>query len=213
MSAQDSPTPSAASQQSAQTHHPDEKRVNVRKVVTAPFISLDGVTEAPDQWQFDHFDEDMLAAMSAAIADEDAVLMGRRTYEEWSAYWPGASDEPYASHINSVQKYVVSTTLDAVNWGQWNNVALIKGNLADEIARLKQQPGKNIGVAGSVTLVRSLLRANLLDELTLLVHPVIAGRGERLFDNWDELKRMALVGSATTRTGVAILTYRPRESN
>ena len=90
-----------------------------------------------------------------------------------------------------------------------DNVTLIKGNLAEEIPRLKQQPGKNIGVAGSSTLVRSLLQSNLLDELTLMVHPVVAGRGKRLFKDGGDLKRLKLVDSKTTRTGVSILTYQP----
>lgn len=133
------------------------------------------------------------------------------TYQQWSAYWPNSTDEPYASHINNIPKIVVSTTLDRVSWGQWDNVTLIKGNLAEELARLKQQPGKNITVAGSTTLTRSLLQADLLDELTLMVHPVIVGRGQRLFDGGGDLKRLQLVYSKATRTGVMILTYRKRD--
>jgi dihydrofolate reductase len=179
----------------------------VRKVVAGLFISLDGVTESPDQWQFDHFDEGMMAAMTAHLATEDAVLLGRVTYQEWAGYWPTSTDEPYASHINSVPKYVVSTTLDKV---EWKNSTLIKGNLAEEIARLKQQPGKNIGVAGSPTLVQSLLQNDLLDELTLMIHPVVAGKGKRLFKDGSDLKRLKLANSTITSTGVAILTYQPR---
>jgi dihydrofolate reductase len=178
----------------------------MRKVVAALFISLDGVTEAPDQWQFDHFDEGMMAAMSSAIAEQDAVLLGRVTYQEWADYWPTSTDEPFASHINTVPKYVVSTTLDRV---EWQNSTLIEGDLAEAIARLKQQPGKNIGVAGSPTLVQSLLENDLLDQLTLLVHPVVAGTGKRLFKDGGDLKRLKLVDSTITGTGVAILTYQP----
>ncbi|MGQ0602495.1 MAG: dihydrofolate reductase family protein [Anaerolineales bacterium] len=181
----------------------------MRKVVAGLFLSLDGVAELPDQWQCDHFDDDMLATLVAHIAAGDTVLLGRMTYGEWEPYWPTATDEPYASHINTTPKYVVSTTRDKVEWGKWNNATLIKGNLAEEIAKLKQQPGKNIGVSGSPTLVRTLLQSDLLDELQLQVHPVIAGRGKRLFKDGDELKRLKLVNSKMTRTGVAILTYRP----
>jgi dihydrofolate reductase len=181
--------------------------LDVRKVVSGLFISLDGVTESPDQWQFDHFDEGMMEALTAHLAGEDAVLLGRVTYQEWADYWPTSTDEPYASHINNIPKYVVSTTLDKV---EWQNSTLIKGNLAEAIARLKQQPGKNIGVAGSPTLVRSLLQNDLLDELTLMVHPVVAGKGKRLFKDGADLKRLRLVDSTTTPTGVAILTYQPR---
>ena len=159
----------------------------MRKVTAGLFISLDGVVESPDQWQFDHIDEDMMAGMGSQIATEDTVLLGRVTYQEWAAYWPTSTDEPYASHINSTPKYVVSTTLEKV---EWQNSTLIKESLAEEVTRLKQQPGKTIGVAGSPTLVRSLLQKDLLDELTLMVHPVVVGRGKRLFKDGDALKRV-----------------------
>jgi dihydrofolate reductase len=169
-------------------------------------MSLDDVVEAPDRWQFDHFDPDLASNMAAHLAQEDSVLLGRVTYQEWAAYWPTANDEPYASHINNVRKYVVSTTLQDVDW---NNSTLIRGSLANEIDRLKRQPGQNIGVAGSPTLAQSLLQDDLLDELTLMIHPVIAGRGRRFFDDGSDLQRLALVACTTTRTGVAVLTYRP----
>jgi dihydrofolate reductase len=181
----------------------------MRKVVAGLFISLDGVTESPDKWQFDHFDADMMASMGTHIAAEDTILLGRVTYQEWAPYWPASDDEPYASHINSTPKYVVSTTLDKVEWGKWENAALIKGSLADEIARLKRQPGKNIGIAGSPTLVRSLLQDDLIDELTLMLHPVVVGHGKRLFKDGSDLKRLQLVSSKATSTGVMILTYQP----
>ncbi|NLE99644.1 MAG: dihydrofolate reductase [Anaerolineales bacterium] len=196
-----------ATQATSQTTQP----TSTRKLTAGLFISLDGVTESPEKWQFDHFDEDMMTGLGMQIAGEDIILLGRVTYQQWSAYWPNSTDEPYASHINKIPKIVVSTTLDRVSWGQWDNVTLIKGNLAEELARLKQQPGKNITVAGSATLTRSLLQADLLDELTLMVHPVIVGRGQRLFDGGGDLKRLQLVYSKATRTGVMILTYRKRD--
>jgi dihydrofolate reductase len=180
----------------------------MRDVVAGLFISLDGVTESPNKWQFDHFDNDMMAAMAAHIDQEDTVLLGRVTYQEWASYWPTSTDEPYASHINNTPKYVVSTTLEKVDW---RNSTLIKGDLGEAIARLKEQPGKNIGVAGSPTLVRSLLRDDLLDELTLMIHPVVVGSGKRLFTEGGDLKRLRLVDSKTTSTGVLIATYRPDE--
>ena len=180
----------------------------MRKVIASLFISLDGVVESPDKWQFDHFDDDMMAGMGAQLAAQDAVLLGRVTYVEWASYWPTSTDEPFASFINNTPKYVVSTTLSKV---EWKNATLIKGNLAEAIARLKQQPGKNIGVAGSPTLVRSLLHSDLLDELMLMVHPVVAGKGKRLFKDGDALKRLKLVNAKTTRTGVLLATYQPAE--
>jgi len=178
----------------------------MRKVVSGLFISLDGVVEAPDQWQFDVFDQDMGAAMQAHIDAEDTILLGRRTYEEWAPYWPTSKDEPYASHINNTPKYVFSNTLKNVDW---QNSTLVKEPLAVAVNRLKQQPGGNIGVSGSPTLVRSLLKENLLDELILMVHPVIAGRGKRMFPDSGEQKRMRLVDSMITGSGVAFLTYHP----
>lgn len=182
----------------------------MRKVTAGLFISLDGVTEAPNEWQFDHFDDGMMAALGTFITETDTILLGRVTYQEWTEYWPTSTDEPFASFINQAPKYVVSTTLGQVEWGQWDNVTLVKGNLAETITRLKQQPGKNISVAGSSTLVRSLLQSNLLDELMLMVHPVVANRGKHLFKEGGELKRLKLVDNKTTSTGVAILTYQPR---
>ncbi len=176
----------------------------MRKVVSGVFISLDGVTEAPNEWQFDSFDEDLGTEMGAMIAETDAILLGRVTYQEWADYWPTSTDEPFASFINNTPKYVVSTTLNSVDW---QNSTLLKGNLAEELARLKAQPGKTITVTGSPTLVRSLLEQDLLDELTLMIHPVVAGKGKRLFPNGGDLKRLQLVSHKMTGSGVAILTY------
>lgn len=182
----------------------------MRKVASWLFLSLDGVVEAPGEWQpSDVFDEKMIADLEAQTAAEDAMLLGRITYQDWETYWPTSTDEPYASHINKIPKYVVSRTLDKVDWGKWEKPTLIKGNLAEEIAKLKGQPGKNIGVGGSPTLVRSLLRDDLLDELKLMIHPIIVGKGKHLFKDDGDLKRMKLVDSKTTSTGVVILTYQP----
>ena len=181
----------------------------MRKVNAGLFITLDGVTESPDKWQFDNFDDDMMAALEAHIDAEDTILLGRVTYQDWTPFWPTSTDEPYASHINNTPKYVVSTTLDTVEWGTWGNISLLKGNLAEAIARLKQQPGRNIGVSGSPTLVRSMLQADLLEELTLMIHPVVVGSGKRLFGEADELKRLKLVDTKTTKSGVSVLTYQP----
>jgi dihydrofolate reductase len=178
----------------------------MRKVISGLFISLDGVTESPEQWQFDLFDADLGAAMQAHIDAEDTILLGRVTYQDWAPYWPTSKDEPYASHINNTPKYVFSKTLDKV---EWQNSTLVKGSLAEEIARLKRQPGRNIGVAGSPTLARSLLENDLLDELTLMIHPVVVGKGKRLFKDGSALKRLKLVASKMTGSGIAILTYQP----
>jgi dihydrofolate reductase len=170
---------------------------------------LDGVVEAPNEWQFDVMDDDMIAAITAVMEAEDAMLMGRVTYQDWLPYWPTSTDEPYASHINKIPKYVVSRTLNDVEWGKWEKPTLIKEDLAAQINKLKGQPGKNISVSGSPTLVRSLMQDNLLDELKLMIHPVVVGKGKRLFTEDVDLKRLKLVDSKVTGTGVVIVTYQP----
>lgn len=179
----------------------------MRKVIGTLFISLDGVVESPDKWQFDHFDDGMLQSMQDQLAMQDTVLLGRVTYDEWASYWPTSSDEPFATYINNIPKYVVSTTLKQADW---NNTTILSGDLKEEINRLKQQPGEAIGTAGSPGLVRSLLENDLLDELVLTIHPVIAGKGKRLFSNESDIKRLKLVENKTTETGVIIAHYQPR---
>ena len=179
----------------------------MRKVTAGLFSSLDGVVEAPDQWQ-PAFDEEMGVALQGMLDQQDAVLLGRVTFSEWSGYWPISTDEPFASWINSTPKYVASTTLDAV--GQWPNSTLIKGPVADFVDELRQQDGGTIGTAGSPSLVRSLIAAGLLDELTLMISPVVAGGGrKRLFAADAALTRFDLVHAQPTSSGAVIATYRP----
>lgn len=179
----------------------------MRKVVARLLMSLDGVVEAPDIWEFEHFDDDMLADLRAQLEGEDLMLLGRTTYEEWEPYWPTSSYEPFASHINRVPKVVASSTLQEVKWGDGNNATLL-GDPGRAITELKAKPGKNIGVHGSPTLIASLLYEGLLDELRLAVYPVVAGRGRRLFRDEAELKRLELVTGKITQTGAALLSYR-----
>lgn len=184
----------------------------MRKVTSQLFITLDGIAQAPNEWQ-ETFDEDMGAELGSAMAQMDTVLLGRVTYQEWAAYWPAATaDQDYANWINNAPKYVVSNTLDKVEWGPFDTVKLIKGhNLVQEINKLKAQPGKSIAVQGSPTLVNFLLQQDLLDELTLYVHNVVVYKGKRLFDGGEQLKRLELMSSKSTRSGVAVLTYQPRK--
>jgi dihydrofolate reductase len=184
----------------------------MRKVVSWLFISVDGVVEAPNEWQGDIFDNIMIDDITSQMAAEDAMLLGRVTYQDWAPYWPTSTDESYASHINNIPKYVISTTLNDVEWGKWEKPTLIKDNLAEEIGKLKKQLGKNIGVGGSPTLVRSLLKDGLLDELKLMVHPVVVGTGKHLFTEESDLQRLKLVDSKVTGTGVVILTYQPAKN-
>jgi len=179
----------------------------MRKVTAGLFSSIDGVVEAPNEWQ-PAFDEEMGAVLSRMLEEQDAVLLGRVTFTEWAGYWPASTDEPFASYINSTQKYVASSTLESV--GQWPNSTLIKGPVAGFLAELRQQDGGTIGTAGSPSLVRSLIEQGLLDELTLMISPVVAGGGrKRLFADDAALTRFELADAQPTSSGAIIATYRP----
>jgi len=169
------------------------------------FVTLDGVMEAPENWVMP--DDDMFAAIEAVYAESDALLIGRRTYETFAAAWPQrGSDVPNADWMNNIRKHVASTTLTSP---EWNNSTVIEGDVAEAVRSLKQEDGETILVNGSATLVRSLLRDHLLDELRLFVHPVVAGSGDRLFDEEGEQVELALADSHTYDNGVISLTYRP----
>lgn len=177
----------------------------MRKLWAGLFMSLDGVVESPDRWVFPYFNEEVGQAVGAGSEAADAMLLGRRTYEEWAGYWPGktAEDDPYAPFINDVHKYVVSTTLTTL---EWEPSTLISGDVAERVGELKEQPGREIGVSGSIALIGSLLTIGLLDELRLLVFPVVVGSGKRLFEG-DEQVPLRLADSNTFQTGVLSLTY------
>jgi dihydrofolate reductase len=179
----------------------------MRKIVAGLFMSLDGVVESPEAWAYQYANDEMWETMAAGIARADAVLLGRRTYLEFAELWPSQGiDAPMAAFLNTSPKYVVSATLDKLEWA---GSRPIRGDLASELAKLKQQPGKNIQIPGSPTLVRSLLRDGLLDELNLNVCPIVVGSGMRLFDEMTGRVRLELAQSATLSTGVLGVTYRP----
>jgi dihydrofolate reductase len=182
----------------------------MRKVVSGLFVSLDGVAQSPNEWQF-AFDEEMGAALGETLEKADTILLGRVTFTEWAGYWPAVTsgeDAGFAKWINDSPKYVVSSTLDSVQ--DWANSTLIQGDPAAAIGKLKAGEGKDITVAGSPTLVRSLLEQDLLDELVLLIHPVVAGEGrKKLFADDAALKKLQLVSAQPTSSGVIIATYRP----
>jgi dihydrofolate reductase len=179
----------------------------MRKIVAGLAISLDGVVEAPSQSGWMLFDDEMSEVIGVGIAQSDAILLGRRTYLEFADLWPNlGSDVPMADYMNNTQKYIVSRTLDSLAWA---NSSLVTGDLTEELAKLKQQPGKNIQIPGSPTLVRSLLRDGLLDELSLMIHPIVLGSGMRLFDEMTDRVRLKLVDSRALNTGVVSVTYQP----
>jgi dihydrofolate reductase len=179
----------------------------MRKVVAALFSSLDGVVEAPNEWQF-AFDDEMGAAMSRLVDSQDTILLGRVTWSEWAGYWPTSQDEPFAGWINRTPKHVLSSTLKSVD--EWPNSTLVTGPVAEHIRSLREQDGGTIGTAGSPTLVRSLVEQGLVDELVLYVHPVIAGGGRRrLFPPDSPLIKLELVSAEPTSSGTVITTSRP----
>jgi|SRR5215204_1629561 len=182
------------------------EEVIMRKVVASEFMSLDGVMESPEKWQFPYFNDEMGEALGTQMFASDALLLGRATYEEFAGAWPSRSGDPFSEYMNNVPKFVVSTTLRKA---EWNNSTLIKENIAEEITKLKQQPGKNISITGSGTLVQSLMQADLIDEYQLLVCPVVVGSGKRLFEDEGDQKALKLVDSKIFSTGVVYLAYQP----
>jgi dihydrofolate reductase len=168
------------------------------------FIALDGVVEAPQTWQFDFFNDEMGATVGELMAGNDAMLLGRRTYDEFAAFWPTADPaDPITAQMNGTPKYVVSRTLKQADWA---NSTVVSGDIKAELLKLKQD--KQIGVTGSATLVRWMLEEGLVDRLHLLVHPVVVGAGKRLFEPGEQIK-LRLIDSTTFSTGVLHLTYGP----
>jgi len=184
------------------------KEVFVRRVIATELVSVDGVMESPEEWAFPYSNDEMEQANASGMAASDAMLLGRVTYEALAAYWPNQpGGTPMVDYINSVPKFVVSRTLEEPL--EWNNSTLIEGNVAEQIAELKRQPGKDIGIVGSGTLVRLLLQDDLLDELRLMVYPIVMGSGKRLFEEGGDQKALKLVDSKTFGTGVLYLIYQP----
>ena len=184
----------------------------MRKIISHLIMTLDGVV------QFDAVhqeiaqlreNEEVLEDFFSKVKDEDAMLLGRTTYQDWKDYWPTSDFQPFADHINGVDKYVITNTLKEVQWGESKNISLVRDNQLDKIASLKNQNGENIGIHGSGKLVCSLLYAGLLDELRLEIYPVIAGSGDRLFPKGSAVKSLKLLDQRVTKNGVSILTYQP----
>lgn len=179
----------------------------MRKLVATELMSMDGVVESPDSWAFSYTDDEMAAENEAGMAASDALLLGKNTYEEFAMFWPNQpAGTVMVDYINSVRKYVVSTTLEGPL--DWNN-SFVVGDLVEGVTALKDQPGDNITVTGSIALVRSLMREGLLDELRCVVCPVVRGKGRRLFEDEEDRRPLELVDSKTFGTGAVTLTYRP----
>jgi dihydrofolate reductase len=174
------------------------------RIISNFFIALDGVVERPDQWHMSYFNDEMGAVVGAGMETSKAFLMGRKVYDEWAAYWPTSTDEPFATFLNSVPKYVVSGSLQDP---EWTNTTVVPGDV-DAVRRLKESVDGDIAMSGSAITVRWLLANGLLDELRLLVHPIAVGQGQRLFED-TATHKLELVHSATLSTGVLDLAYRP----
>lgn len=178
----------------------------MRKIVAGLFMSLDGVVESPEEWGFQYMNGELLEEIAAGIAQADSVLLGRRTYLEFAQMWPSqGSDVPMADFLNSSHKYVVSSSLETLDWGP---ASLVTGDLAGELTKLKEQPGQNIQIPGSPTLVRALLREGLLDELSLTICPIVVGPGMRLFEGVTDPLALEVVRSAAWSSGALGVTYR-----
>ena len=183
----------------------------MRKITAGLFISLDGVVEDPQDWHFPYFNEEMGQAVDAQLGSADTLLLGRRTYDSFAGAWPdrekaGGEDADFARKLGDARKIVVSgQDLDFT----WRNSELLRGDLVEAVTALKKEPGtSDIAMSGSVSVVRALLEAGLLDELHLLVHPIAVRKGMRLFEDADAPLPLKLVSSETFGTGVVHLVYR-----
>lgn len=177
----------------------------MRKVVGYTLVSVDGVAEAPELFVLD-FDAEMEANLGEVIGAQDTVLLGRRMYDEWSDHWPRSDDEPFADFINTVQKYVASSTPLA---RRWTNAERIEGPVEDFVRELRAGDGGDIGVHGSIVLTQALLAAGLVDELRLVVAPRVVGRGRRLFEDGVS-HPLELVECTGTPSGSLLVRYRLR---
>jgi dihydrofolate reductase len=190
----------------------------MRKLVVVEFLSVDGVMQGPGGpeedveggfrhggWAMPYNDEVFLERAVAGMAETDAQLFGRKTYEIMASYWPNApADDPFGKHLNAIDKYVASRTLTEATW---QNTTILD-DVPTRIADLKEQPGKNISVLGSGDLVQTLIANDLVDEYSLAVCPIVLGDGKRLFRKVEQVRKLELVEAVTTTTGAQLLTYR-----
>jgi len=178
----------------------------MRKIIVTEFVTLDGVTEEPQKWSFPFWNDDIGKFKFEKHFASDALLLGRITNEGFAAAWPSRTDEQgYADRMNSLPKYVVSTTLEKA---EWNNSIIIQENVAEEVSKLKQQPGQDIVIHGSGTLIHTRMQHDLIDEYRLLVYPIVLGSGKRLFQEGSDAK-LNLVETKAVGSGVVLLRYQP----
>ena len=176
------------------------------RIVSNFFMSLDGVVEAPNEWHFPYFDDAMGRVVGAGMSTTTAFLMGRRLYGEWSEFWPQQGPEvPFSEFINGIDKYVVSSSLDSADW---TGTTVLRGDVA-AVQAVKDSVEGDIGMSGSATTVRWLLANGLLDELALLVHPIVVVHGQRLYEDPVQAQALRLVHQETLPSGVLHVRYAP----
>jgi dihydrofolate reductase len=192
----------------------------MRKLVVIEFMSLDGVVQAPGDpqedveggftlggWQRPYFDEVFVQQAAPGMADTDAQLFGRKTYEKMAAFWPTqGDDDPFAKHLNHVDKYVASRTMTTADWA---GTTVLNGDVTTQVRELKERDGGTISVLGSPGLVQTLMADDLVDEYALAIHPIVLGSGKKLFRDARQPAKLELVDCVTTTTGVMMTTYRP----
>ncbi len=179
----------------------------MRRVIVSEYVTLDGVMEEPGQWSFQFWNDEAAKFKSDELFASDALLLGRVTYQGFAAAWPTMTGTgEFGEKMNGMPKYVASTTLERV---EWNNSRLIKGNVAEEVSRLKQQPGQDILLAGSGGLLHTLMQHGLIDEYRFMVHPIVLGSGKRLFRDGSDTRVLRLVETKAFSSGVVVLTYQP----
>ena len=180
----------------------------MRRVIVSTYVTLDGVMEAPEKWSLKFWNDEHAKYAHDQLFASDALLMGRVVYEGFADSWPSRRNE-FADRMNSLPKYVVSTTLDEA---EWNNSTIIRENVAEEVSELKQQPGQDILMHGSAELMHTLKRHDLIDEYRLWVHPILLGSGKCLFREESAAKALRLVDTTTFSSGVVILSYQPAQA-
>jgi dihydrofolate reductase len=192
----------------------------VRKLVVTEFMSLDGVVQAPGDpqedteggfahggWQRPYFDEVFMRRAAAGIAETDAQLFGRKTYDIMAAFWPTVGDDdPFAKHLNHVTKYVASRTMTEATW---EGTTVLTGDVAEQVREIKERDGGTISVLGSADLAQTLIAHDLIDEYSLAILPILLGSGKKLFRDAQQVRTLELVDSTPTTTGVLLATYRP----
>lgn len=177
----------------------------MRKLVESTFVTLDGVISSPEKWGGPFWDEEHAGYAANLLFAADALLLGRKTYDIFAASWPSRSGDPVSDRMNSVPKYVVSSTLKTGSW----NATVLKGNVAEEVAALKNQPGQGILKFGTGELDRTPVEHRLVDEFHFWLFPVVLGDGQRLFEGIDKTD-LELVRTSTFKSGIVVLTYAPK---